>query len=269
MIYYKTSEEIELIRRSCLLVSRTHGEVASHIKEGVTTLKLDQIAEEFILDHGGVPGFKGYNDFPNTLCMSINEQFVHGIPSENTLKEGDVLSIDCGAILNEFYGDSAYTYSIGTVSDNINRLMQVTKESLYLGINEAIIGKRLGDIGYAIQDHCETKNGFGVVRDLVGHGVGKSLHEDPQVPNFGKRGKGIKLNEGLVIAIEPMVNLGTKNVMGLDDGWTIVSRDRSTSVHFEHTIAITRSGPDILSTFEFIEKAVKNNAEIEEITLKM
>lgn len=260
-IYYKTSEEIELIRYSCLIVSKTHAEVASHIRPGVKTITLDQIAEEFICDNKALPGFKGYRGFPHTLCISVNEQVVHGMPSNYELKNGDIVSIDCGVIANGFYGDSAYTFCVGEVHDDVKRLLAITKESLYKGIEQAVEGNRLGDISFAVQRHVEM-NGYSVVRELVGHGVGRQLHEAPEVPNYGKRGQGVKLISGLVLAIEPMVNMGRKEVKHLNDGWTVVTNDRKPSAHFEHTVAISKKTADILSTFEFIEKSVKNNAEL-------
>ena len=246
MIYYKSEEEIELIRESSLLVGKTHAVIAGLIKPGVTTLELDKIAEEFIRDNGGVPAFKGYGDFPNTLCMSPNEQVVHGIPNNNLLSNGDILSVDCGVLMNGFYGDSAFTYEVGNVKEDVKKLLQVTKESLYKGIEQAVSGKRLGDIGYAIQDYTESF-GYGVVREMVGHGVGRDLHEKPEVPNYGKKGKGIKLKDGLVIAIEPMINMGTKSIHQHADGWTTTTADGNLSAHFEHTIAITSGKAVILS----------------------
>jgi len=224
MIYYKSEEEIELIRESSLLVGKTHAEIAGLIKPGVTTLELDRIAEEFIMDNGAIPAFKGYGGFPNTLCMSPNEQVVHGIPNNNSLNEGDIISVDCGVLMNGFYGDSAFTYEVGEVKKEIKELLEVTKASLYKGIEQAVSGRRLGDISHAIQDYTESF-GFGVVREMVGHGVGRKLHESPEVPNYGKRGKGIKLKEGLVIAIEPMINMGTKSIHQHADGWTITTVD--------------------------------------------
>lgn len=260
-IYYKTSEEIELIRYSCLMVSKTHAEVANYIRPGVKTIKLDQIAEEFICDNKALPGFKGYRGFPYTLCISVNEQVVHGMPGNYELKNGDIVSIDCGVIANGFYGDSAYTFCVGEVRDDVKHLLAVTKESLYKGIEQAVEGNRLGDISFAVQRHVEA-NGFSVVRELVGHGVGRQLHEAPEVPNYGKRGQGVKLIGGLVLAIEPMVNMGRKEVKHMNDGWTVITADKKPSAHFEHTVAIDKKKADILSTFEFIEKSVKNNAEL-------
>jgi methionyl aminopeptidase len=258
MIYLKTDEEIELMRLSNLLVSRTHAELARYIKPGISTLQLDKIAEEFIRDNGAYPAFLGYNGFPNSICTSVNEQVVHGIPSTKTiLKDGDIISIDCGAILNGFVGDSAYTYCIGKVSSEIKQLLQVTKEALYIGIQHAIEGKRVGDISYAIQSHCET-NGYSVVRELVGHGIGRKMHEDPEVPNYGKRGHGTILKEGMCICIEPMINLGSKNVIFEQDGWTVRTKDRKCSAHFEHCIAIRSLGPQILSSFDFLDEVLAN-----------
>lgn len=253
MIFYKTDEEIELMRASNRLVGQTLGEVGKWIKAGVSTLKLDQIAEEFICDHGAKPGFLGYNGFPNTLCVSLNDEVVHGIPSEKRLlKEGDLVSVDCGVLKQGFYGDSAYTFAVGEIKDTHKELMQITKECLYQAIEAAVSGNRLGDIGYAIQHHAEA-HGFSVVRDLTGHGIGKRLHEDPQVPGYGKRGRGRKLKQGLVIAIEPMVNMGTYEVLQHEDGWTMSTADQQVSAHYEHTIAIRNGVADVLSTFEYIE----------------
>ena len=244
MIYYKSEEEIELIRESSLLVGKTHAAIAGLIKPGVATLELDKIAEEFIRDNGAVPAFKDYGGFPNTLCMSPNEQVVHGIPNDNPLNDGDILSVDCGVLMNGFYGDSAFTYEVGNVKEEVKKLLQVTKESLYKGIEQAVSGKRLGDIGYAIQDYTESF-GYGVVREMVGHGVGRNLHEKPEVPNYGKKGKGIKLKDGLVIAIEPMINMGTKSIHRHADGWTITTVDGNFSAHFEHTIVVRKNTAEI------------------------
>jgi len=257
MINYKTPEEIELLRLSNMLVGKTHGEVAKIIRPGITTLELDRVAEEFIRDNGGIPGFLGYGGFPNTLCVSVNEAVVHGIPSKYELKEGDIVSVDCGVLMNGYYGDSAYTYTVGEVAEDVKKLLQVTKEALYLGIEKAVAGNRLGDISYAVQKHAES-HGFSVVREMVGHGVGKNLHEKPEVPNYGKRGRGIQLKEGLVIAIEPMINMGKKEIYQEPDGWTIKTRDGKPSAHFEHTIAVMNGKADILSSFEFVEEVLKN-----------
>ena len=255
MIYYKTEEEIELVRKSSLLVAKTHAEIAGLIKPGITTLALDKIAEEFIRDNGGVPAFKGYNGFPNTLCMSPNDQVVHGIPNDRVLEDGEILSVDCGVVMNGYFGDSAFTYEVGEVDAETKQLLKVTKESLYKGIEMAVSGNRIGDIGYAVQKHAESF-GYGVVRELVGHGVGKNLHESPEVPNYGRRGRGAKLQEGLVIAIEPMINMGTRKIMQHNDGWTITTIDNKPSAHFEHTIVVRKGKAEILSSFEEIEKKI-------------
>jgi len=257
MLYYKTNEEIELIRISSLLVSKTLAEVAKSIKPGITTLALDKIAEEFIRDNGGEPAFKGYKGFPASLCISQNEMVVHGIPGNYELKDGDIVSVDCGVKKDGWFGDSAYTFAVGEVKPAVLNLLKVTKESLAKGVAHAITGRRMGDIGEAVQEHAE-KNGYSVVRELVGHGIGKSLHESPEVPNYGRKGSGMKLQEGLVIAIEPMINLGKKGVRQEADGWTITTTDRMPSAHFEHTVAVKAGKPDILSTFEYIEEVLKN-----------
>lgn len=255
MIYLKTDEEIELLRESNLLVGMTLGELAKWIAPGITTLKLDKIAEEFIRDHGAVPGFLGYGGFPNTLCVSVNEQIVHGIPSNYELKDGDIVSIDCGTVKNGFNGDSAYTFCVGEVAYDVRRLLKTTKESLYLGIEQAVEGKRVGDISNAVQTYCEKK-GYSVVRELCGHGVGKRLHEDPEVPNCGRRGCGPLLKSGMVIAIEPMINLGSRNIVIERDGWTTRTRDRKPSAHFEHTVAVREGKADILSSFKYVEEVL-------------
>lgn len=247
MIYRKTEEEIELQRESSLLVGKTLAEVARHIKPGITTLELDKIAETFIRDHNAVPGFKGYGGFPGSLCISLNDEVVHGIPANNVLKDGDVVSVDCGVLKNGFYGDSAYTFTVGEVSQEIKLLLERTKQSLYVGIENAVEGKRVGDIGNAIQSFIEPF-GYGIVRELVGHGVGRQLHEKPEVPNYGRKGTGPKLVVGMVIAIEPMVNLGMRHVSQDDDGWTIRTVDKLPSAHFEHTVAVGKDKADILST---------------------
>jgi methionyl aminopeptidase len=253
MIYLKTDEEIELLRESSLLVGKTLAEVAKAIEPGVKTIKLDRIAETFIRDNGAVPGFKGYNGFPFTLCISVNEQVVHGFPSEEPLRDGDIVSIDCGVLKNGFYGDSAYTFAVGEVDEEVLLLMKRTKESLYEGIKMAVAGKRVGDIGHAVQSYVE-QFGYAVVRDLVGHGLGRNLHEKPEVPNYGRRGQGPLLKSGMVLAIEPMINLGTKNVVQERDGWTIRTRDRKPSAHYEHDVAIRNGTADVLSTFDYIEE---------------
>ena len=268
MVYYKTPEEIELIRESCMLVSKTLTLVAKHIRPGVTGIHLDKMAEEFIRDHGAEPGFKGYNGFPSTLCISINEGIVHGIPSERQFQEEDIVSVDCGVFKDEFFGDAAYTFVFNDVRDEVVKLCEVTNESLYKGIENAVAGKRLGDISYAIQHHTEVVNGYSVVRELVGHGIGKNLHEPPEVPNYGKRGRGQVLKEGLVIAIEPMINLGKKAIRQSDDGWTINTKDKMPSAHYEHTIAINNGKADILSNHEIIVEEIKNNDNLKVISLK-
>ncbi len=255
MIRYKTDEEIELIRESSLLVGKTLAEVAKIIEPGVITMDLDKIAEEFIRDQGAVPGFKGYNGFPFTLCISLNEQVVHGFPGERVMKDGDIVSIDCGVIKNGFYGDSAYTFAVGNVREEVLLLMERTKKSLYKGIEMAVAGKRIGDIGYAVQNYVESF-GYSVVRDLVGHGLGRDLHEKPEVPNYGRRGTGVKMKERLVLAIEPMINLGGKNVVQEKDGWTIRTADRLPSAHYEHDVAVRAGKADILSTFDYIEEVL-------------
>jgi methionyl aminopeptidase len=259
MIYIKTEEEIELIRQSSILVGKTLAVVAELIKPGVTTLELDKRAEEFIRDNGGVPAFLGYSGFPNTLCASPNSQIVHGIPNKSPLEEGDILSVDCGVLMNEFFGDSAYTFCVGEVAPEIKRLLDVTKQSLYLGIEQSVHGKRVGDIGCAVQEYCE-KNSYSVVRELVGHGVGRKLHEAPEVPNYGRRGTGPLLKSGMVIAIEPMINQGSKNMTFERDGWTTRTKDGKMSAHFEHTIAIRHGKADILSTFEFVEEVLSSKS---------
>ena len=246
MIFVKTGEEIELLRESNRLVGMTLGEMAKHIRPGISTLELDRIAEEFIRDHGAEPGFLGYGGFPNTLCISVNDVVVHGIPSEKcVLQEGDIVSIDCGTLKNGFYGDSAYTFEVGEVDEEIRKLLRVTKESLYKGIGKAVAGMRIGDIGHAVQSHCEAE-GYSVVREMVGHGVGHDLHEEPQVPNYGRQGQGVKLKEGMVIAIEPMINLGKRHIYQEADGWTIRTRDKKPAAHFEHTVAVGKNSADIL-----------------------
>ena len=268
MIYYKTPEEVEMIRESCLLVSKTLAHIAGILKIGLTGKFVDKEAETFIRDHGAVPGFKGYQGFPSTLCISVNDEVVHGIPSDTEFTDTDILSIDCGVLKNGYYGDAAYTFVFAGVSVEVVRLCEVTNESLYKGIGQAVAGNRIGDVGYAIQQFTENVSGYSVVRELVGHGLGKNLHEPPDVPNFGKRGKGAMLKEGMVIAIEPMINLGRKEVRQSKDGWTIVTKDGKQSAHYEHTIAITNGQPDILSDHTIICDVLKNNAYIKEISIK-
>jgi methionyl aminopeptidase len=255
MIIYKTPAEIEIMREAAQIVSRTLGLIASEVKPGVTPLYLDKIAEEYIRSQNAIPGFLGLYDFPNTLCISINEQVVHGIPTDRVLKEGDIISVDCGALYEGFYGDHAYTFEVGEVAPKIKKLLEVTKECLDLGVAETKAGNRIEDIGFAIQQHAE-KHGYGVVRELVGHGLGRTMHEDPQVPNYGRRGRGKKIQEGLVIAIEPMINMGTANVKTLEDEWTIVTADGRPSAHFEHDVAVVNGKPEVLSTFKYIEEAL-------------
>ena len=255
MIHIKTKEEVELLRENNLLVSATLAEVGRHIKPGVTTLELDRIAEDFIRSHGAVPGFLGYGGFPNTLCVSVNENVVHGIPSNYALKEGDIVSVDCGTIMKGFYGDSAYTFCVGEVAPEVKQLLEVTKEALYKGVEQAVAGNRVGDIGAAVQAHAEHY-GYGVVRELVGHGLGKKMHESPEVPNYGRRGTGPLLKEGLVICIEPMINMGSKNVVFERDGWTVRTRDRKPSAHFEFAVAIRNGEADVLTDFGIIEQAL-------------
>jgi methionyl aminopeptidase len=255
-IYYKSPEEVELIRESALLVSKTLAEVAKVIGPGVTTKRLNDIAETYIKDNGAVPAFLNYNGFPYSLCISPNEQVVHGFPGDYVIQEGDLISVDCGVIKNKFFGDSAYTFSIGEISAEQQKLVDVTRECLKRAVDKAVAGYRIGDVGFAVQSYAE-ENGFGVVRELVGHGVGVKLHEKPEVPNYGKKGVGIKLEEGMVIAIEPMINAGTANVKFWSDGWTVTSKDNRPSAHFEHTVAVKKGKADVLSTFSFIEEVLK------------
>ena len=260
MIFYKTGEEIERIRKSSLLVGKTLAEIAKKIEPGVSTLALDKLAEEFIRDHGAEPGFLGYGGFPNSLCTSVNEAVVHGIPNNQPLENGDIVSIDCGVLLDEFYGDSAYTFEVGEVNPNVRKLLNVTKECLDLAVQQTVSGNRIGDIGFAVQKHAES-NGYGVVRELVGHGLGRGLHEKPEVPNYGRKGRGHKLKPGIVLAIEPMINLGRKEVAQLADGWTIITKDKLPSAHFEHDVAIMTNGQtEVLSSFEEIEKVLKEKS---------
>ncbi|MFP2996355.1 type I methionyl aminopeptidase [Spongiivirga sp. MCCC 1A20706] len=263
MIITKSAEEIELMRESALIVSKTLGMLATEAKEGVTTNQLDALAEEFIRDHGAVPGFLGLYDCPSTLLTSVNEAVVHGLPTDIPLKDGDIVAIDCGALKNEFYGDHAYTFEIGNVAEETKKLLQVTKESLYIGIREFKAGNRVGDVGYAIQQYCEG-HGYGVVRELVGHGLGRKMHEDPEMPNYGRRGRGKKFIEGMVVAIEPMINMGTEKIKQLKDGWTIVTRDGKPSAHFEHDVALVNGKPEILSTFHYIYEALGIESDEEE-----
>ena len=264
MIFLKTDDEIELLRESNLLVGKTLAELAKVIKPGITTKDLDKLAEEFIRDNGAIPTFKGYpspygGPFPGALCTSVNEQVVHGIPNDVPLRDGDIVSVDCGTLMNGFCGDSAYTFCVGEVEPEIKQLLQVTKESLYLGIENAVHGKRLGDIGFAIQSHCEAKS-YGVVREFVGHGIGHEMHEDPQVPNYGRRGTGTMLKKGMCLAIEPMITQGSREIIMERDGWTVRTKDRKFAAHFEHTVAVGKGKADILSSFEYIEQVLGNKS---------
>lgn len=259
MIIFKSDEEVEIIRKNCLLVNETIAEIAKQLKPGVTTQYLNDLADDYIRDHGAIPSFKNYHGFPYASCMSVNDAVVHGFPTSEELKDGDIISVDIGVYHHQFHGDSAYTFGIGEITENIQQLMRVTKDSLYRGIEKAIAGNRIGDISNAIQEYTERKYGYGVVRELVGHGVGKDLHEDPQVPNYGKRGSGAKLSEGIVIAIEPMINMGKKDVFNDKDGWTIRTKDRKPSAHYEHTVCIKKNKANILSSFEKIELVEKEN----------
>jgi methionyl aminopeptidase len=264
MIHYKSKEEIELMRISSLLVGKTHAAIAKQIKPGVSTWHLNKLADEFIKDNGGSPSFKGYGNppYPFACCMSVNDAVVHGFPTKDELKDGDIISVDIGIFKNGFHGDSAYTYAIGNVSDEVKALLTATKASLYKGIEKAVHGNRIGDIAFAIQNYTERERGYGVVRELVGHGLGRKLHEDPQVPNYGKRGSGSKLKEGMVIAIEPMINMGTKNVYHDKDGWTVRTEDGKPSAHYEHNVCIQKNKADILSSFTEIETAEKANTNL-------
>jgi methionyl aminopeptidase len=258
MLYLKTEEEVGMLRESNLLVSRALAEVASFIRPGVTTLYLDEIAETFLRDNGGIPAFKGYGGFPKTLCTSVNDEVVHGIPSDYVLKDGDIISIDCGVVLNGWYGDSAYTFAVGEIDEKVRLLLEYTKASLEEGVKEAISGNRIGDISHAVQTRAES-GGFSVVRELVGHGLGKRLHEPPEVPNYGRRGSGPKMAKGLVICIEPMINLGKKETKQMKDGWTIKTVDGKPSAHFEYAVAVNRERADVLTTFEYIEEVINKN----------
>lgn len=254
-VVLKNPDEINAIRKSSLLVGKALAEIAKIVEPGVTTLQLDRVADSFIRDHGAYPGFLGYHDFPNSICASVNQAVVHGIPNAQPLKEGDIVSIDIGVLWEGFWGDSAFTFAVGQISNDLQKLLDATRMCLELGVEQATIGKRIGDIGYAVQNYAET-NGYGVVRELVGHGVGIQLHEAPEVPNYGRRGQGLVMTEGLVIAIEPMINLGTKNVRQLKDGWTIETQDGKPSAHFEHTVAVGKGGAEKLSSFEEIDAAL-------------
>ncbi len=260
MIHYKSPEEIELMRESAQIVSKTLGLMGELIEPGITPLDLDKKADEFIRDHQAVPGFLGLYDYPKSIITSVNEQVVHGIPTARPLEEGDIVGVDIGVLKNGFYGDHAYTFAVGEIPAEVQQLLRVTKECLDLGIRQMVAGNRIGDVSYAVQSHAENY-GYGVVRELVGHGLGKKMHESPEVPNFGKRGRGSKIKEGLVVAIEPMINMGTRRVIQLNDGWTIVTADKKPSAHFEHDVAVVNGQPEVLSTFEYIEQALaKKNA---------
>lgn len=266
MIFYKTDEEIERIRESCLLVCKALTEVGKMIRPGISGAEIDKAAEALIRDYGAEPAFKGYRGFPATLCVSVNEQVVHGIPTKDQVfKDGDVVSVDCGTFLNGFHGDAAYTFALGEVSEEVMELLRITNASLYRAIDTAVVGKRLGDVGFAVQHYVEREHNYSVVRELVGHGIGKELHEAPEVPNYGKRGKGSKLKEGLVIAIEPMVNLGKRDVKTAKDGWTVFAKDKKPSAHYEHTIAVRKEKADILSNHTMIEEAIRKNPNVKEI----
>jgi methionyl aminopeptidase len=267
-IFYKTAAEIELMRNANILVSKTLAHVASMLKPGVTGQIIDKAAEEFIRDHGGRPAFKGYHGFPSTLCVSYNDIVVHGIPGKREFADTDVVSVDCGVELEGYYGDAAYTFALSKVTEDVLDLLRTTYRSLYLGIEKAVHGNRIGDISFAIQDYCERQHKYSVVRDLVGHGIGKSLHEEPEVPNYGRRGKGFLMMEGLVIAIEPMINMGTKDVYQDRDGWTIFTRDHKPSAHYEHSVAVRKGKADILSDHSFLLDEIKNNPELQEILPK-
>ena len=261
MIYLKTDDEVELLREANLLVGKTLAEIAKIIKPGVTTRQLDTLADTFIRDNGAIPTFKGFPNpcggpFPASICTSVNEQVVHGIPDDRPLVDGDIVSVDCGTKLNGYCGDSCYTFAVGEVAPEIKQLLKVTKESLYKGIEQAVVGHRLGDVSYAVQSHCES-HGYGVVREFVGHGIGREMHEDPQVPNYGRRGNGMLLKDGLCIAIEPMITLGTREVYMLPDKWGIITRDKKAAAHFEHSICVRKGKADILSSFEEIEKVIQ------------
>lgn len=263
MIHYKSKEEVELIRQSCTLVGETLGVVASVLKPGITTYEVDRLAEEFIRDNKATPSFKNFKGYPFACCISVNDAIVHGFPTKNELKDGDIVSVDIGVYKNGFHGDSAYTFAISNINDHVKQLLRVTKQSLYKAIDRAIAGNRIGDIAFAVQDYTEKQYGYGVVRELVGHGLGKNLHEDPQVPNYGKRGSGIKMQEGLVIAIEPMINLGVKQVKYDADGWTIRTKDGKPSAHYEHNVCVRKEKADTLSSFNEIEKKEKENINLD------
>ena len=264
MMVIKSVEEVEVLRKSSLLVSKTLAEIAKHIKPGVSGLELDKIAEDFLKDHGASPSFKGYNGFPNALCISVNDEVVHGIPNDKAFQEGDVVSVDCGAYMNGFHGDQAFSFALAGATQEVVKLLRVTRRSLELGVEKATSSGRVGDIGYAVQNFCERQHGYGVVRELVGHGLGSSIHEEPEIPNFGRKGYGRRLLNGLVIAIEPMINLGSRRVRLAEDGWTIKTADGKPSAHFEHDVAV---GPqaDVLTTFELVDEAIAKNENVIEV----
>jgi methionyl aminopeptidase len=262
MIIYKTEAEISLMKQSALLVSKTLTEIAKVLKPGMTTMQVDKLAAEFVRDHKAIPSFLNYRGYPYNICASVNDVVVHGFPNNNALLEGDIISIDMGVILDGWHGDHAYTFVMGDVAEAVAKLVRVTKEALYKGVEKAVAGNRVGDISYAIQEHTEKKNGYGVVRELVGHGLGRSMHEDPQVPNYGKRGTGTKLKENIVLAIEPMINMGAKEVYTEDDGWTVRTRDGSPSVHFEHDVCVKKNKALILSDYSIIEAAEQSNINL-------
>ena len=262
MIIYKTDFEVALLKQSALLVSKTLAEVAKILKEGVTTMQINDLCDSYVRDNNAIPSFLNYSGYPYSVCTSVNDVVVHGFPNNDALKTGDIVSIDMGVILNGWHGDHAYTFAIGEINDTVKQLIKVTKESLYKGIEKAIVNNRIGDISYAIQEHTEFRNKYGVVRELVGHGLGKNLHEDPQVPNYGKRGTMSKLKENLVIAIEPMINMGSKDVFTDEDGWTVRTKDGMLSVHFEHDVCVKRGKAQILSDYSIIEKAERENINL-------
>ncbi|MCB0543600.1 MAG: type I methionyl aminopeptidase [Saprospiraceae bacterium] len=267
-VFYKTDEEVELMRQANLIVSKTLGYVGTLLRPGITGAEIDKAAETFVRDHKGRPAFKGYHGFPATLCVSYNDIVVHGIPGKRAFRETDIVSVDCGVELEGFYGDAAFTFAFSKVEEQTMELLRVTYASLYKGIEQAVHGKRMGDISFAIQDYCERQHSYGIVRDLVGHGIGRSLHEDPEVPNYGRRGKGPLLMDGLALAIEPMVNMGVREVYQDSDGWTIHTRDRKPSAHYEHSVVVRKGKADILSTHEFVFDAVKNNDSLREVSPK-
>lgn len=269
MVHLKTAQEIELMRESCTLLSETLAIIASFIKPGMTTLEIDRYAETYIRDNGAIPSFKNYHGFPFTCCISVNDAVVHGFPTSKEIVDGDVVSVDLGVFKNGFHGDSAYTFAVGQATEEVRQLLRITKESLYLGIDKALAGNRVGDIASAVQEHTERKYGYGVVRELVGHGLGRSLHEDPQVPNYGKRGSGAKLQLGMVIAIEPMINLGQRNVVHDEDGWTIRTKDGKPSAHFEHTVAVGKTKADILSSYTQVEANERMNPALDSSNLEL